>query len=192
MHPDMNPSNTPTFNRKKFLAALPGLPFAVAGGKNLDNVTNSHYLPSLEYLYRMHMYYTKTWFVELEAENGIEGQFYGILEGTVEGEKITGKFHIANYPRRRTDKTFLPDAFGALETDEGATIMLNLNGVSSYPDPEETPHVLFGIQHFTGADNYLWLNQAYCVAVGEMLPADNGTVKFIYDIAKVKWEPRPE
>jgi len=180
-----------SFSRKKFLATLPGFPLLFKGRESLKNRTSEQYLPSLEYLYRMYMHYTKTWFVELEAENGIEGQFYGILEGTVEGEKITGKFHIANYPRRRTDRTFLPDAFGALETDNGATIMLNLNGVSSYPDPESTPHVVFGVQHYTGAENYLWLNQAYCVAVGEMLPADDGTVKFVYDIAQVKWEPRP-
>lgn len=154
------------------------------------SISADHATPSLVHLYRMHMYYTKAWFVELEAEHGTEGQFYGILEGSVKGENISGEFHIANFPRRRTDGNFLPDARGALETDDGAVIMLNLKGISHYSEDSASPQVLFGIQHYTNSDDYKWLNQTYSIAVGEMLPSEEGPTEFIYDIFQVKWKPR--
>lgn len=148
---------------------------------------------SLKHLYRMQMYYTKAWLEELEGETGTEAQFYGILEGSVEGEQINGRFHIANFPRRRTDGNFMPDAGGVMETEDGATIMLEMRGVSYYSDEGSSPQVVFGVQHYTGAKEYRWLNNRFTVAVGEMQPReDDGPTEFIYDIYVVNWAPRPE
>lgn len=59
-------------------------------------------------LYRVRFVYPHGWSVELTGPEGKEEQHFFLAEGRCEG-RITGRFRGANYPRRRTDRTFLPD-----------------------------------------------------------------------------------
>lgn len=67
------------------------------------------------------------WAVELVGRHGTEVQDFLIAEGRVEG-RLSARRRGSNYPRRRADDTLLADFGGALETDDGATILLPWHG----------------------------------------------------------------
>ena len=69
----------------------------------------------------------------LEGEAGSEGHYFFVAEGAVEG-RVRGVLHGANHPRSRVDRTALPSIQGAIETDDGATIIFDWRGFArSYP-----------------------------------------------------------
>jgi hypothetical protein len=72
----------------------------------------------LEALYRATFTTQEVWSVELVGLAGTEGQSFLIAEGRCDG-RLSARLRGANYPRRRTDNTLLPDFRGVLETDDG-------------------------------------------------------------------------
>src|SRR5437763_163582 len=62
----------------------------------------------LEPLYRLSFRYAEEYGVDIEGPRGQESQYWFLGQGQVEG-RLSGRFHGANYPRRRTDNTFMPD-----------------------------------------------------------------------------------
>jgi hypothetical protein len=84
----------------------------------------------LEQLYRVRFAYPERWAVSLGGQ--WEQHFY-IADERCEGN-INGRFRAANYPRRRDDGTFRPDIRAVIETDDGATIMMEWHGYGrAYP-----------------------------------------------------------
>jgi hypothetical protein len=69
----------------------------------------------LESLYRVRFTYQEGWDVTIAGELGKAEQHFYFAEGRVEG-RITGRFHASNFPRRRTDKTFVPAFQGIILT----------------------------------------------------------------------------
>src|SRR5215475_12026465 len=87
----------------------------------------------LKSLYRVRLTVSVSWSVNINGANGTEGQYLMFGEGRCEG-RIAGRFRNVNHPRRRTDETFLPDAQGVIETDDGATILVDYQGFGrAYP-----------------------------------------------------------
>ena len=79
----------------------------------------------LEPLYRVRFGYPEGWSIELEG--GWEQHLY-LAEGRCEGG-ISGRFRGANFPRRRTaEGPFCPDFRAVIETDDGATVMVESQG----------------------------------------------------------------
>ena len=74
----------------------------------------------LDPVYRATFTTPESWSVVLEAAWGTEAQSFLIAEGRCEG-RLSARYRAANFPRRRTDGTLLPDFHGVLETDDGAT-----------------------------------------------------------------------
>lgn len=69
----------------------------------------------------------------LEGESGSEGYYFFVAEGAVEG-RIAGRLQAANHPRSRVDKNALPDIQGAIETEDGATVIFDWRGFARpYP-----------------------------------------------------------
>src|SRR5438270_10306416 len=73
----------------------------------------------LKPLYRVRFTYLYKASVTLPGPDGTEGQYFFLAEGRSEG-RITGRFRGANHPRRRTDRPFVPDFQGVIDTDGGA------------------------------------------------------------------------
>src|SRR3954470_18460417 len=79
----------------------------------------------LSALYRIRFTYAEGWAVVLEG--GWERHLF-LAEGRCEG-LITGRFRGANFPFRRTAAgPFCPDLHAVIETDDGATIMVEMHG----------------------------------------------------------------
>ena len=135
----------------------------------------------------------------LEGESGSEGHYFFVAEGTVEG-RVTGRLQAANHPRSRVDKTALPDIQGAIETDDGATIIVDVRGFAR-PYPPEARQIVVAVTHVSGDPRYAWLNDVVCVGTGEFRPRQDAPVEarkvvgaavdFVIDVAELVWEPIP-
>jgi hypothetical protein len=144
----------------------------------------------LEPLYRVRFTYPEGWAVELE---GAWEQHFYLAEGTCEGG-VRGRFRGANSPLRRTaDGPFCPDLRGAIETDDGATIMFECHGYGrAYPPGRR--QIVGSIVHLSDDERYRRLNDVVCVCVGEVRAAaePDGATQLVLDVAELIWEPNVE
>ncbi|MBI3976055.1 MAG: DUF3237 family protein [Armatimonadetes bacterium] len=147
-------------------------------------------------LYRVRFVYPHGWSVDLTGPEGKEEQHFFLAEGRCEG-RITGRFRGANYPRRRTDRTFLPDFRGVIETDDGAVILCDMRGYGrAYPEGRR--QIVISATHVSDDSRYRWLNEVVCVGTGEVRsrapahPGDENPVDLVVDVAELTWEPIAE
>ena len=145
----------------------------------------------LEPLYRVRFTYPESW--EVGLEGGWEQHFY-LAEGRCEGS-ISGRFRGANFPSRRTAAgPFRPDLRAAIDTDDGATIMVELHGYGRAHPPGRR-QIVGSVLHLSDSDRYRRLNDVVCVCVGEVrAPSDpdRESPALVIDVAELIWEPIAE
>jgi hypothetical protein len=142
----------------------------------------------LQPLYRATFTTPERWAVEVAGAHGREVQDFLIAEGRTEG-RLSARLRGANYPRRRADGTLLPDFRGALETDDGATILFSWHGYARHGAVDKR-EIVGSITHLTGNERYTWLNNTVCAMVGELRPrtGEDG-FEVVFDVAELIWEP---
>ncbi len=141
----------------------------------------------LEPLYRVRFTYPESWGIELEG--GWE-QFLFIAEGRCEGG-ISGRFRGVNHPRRRTSEgPFCPDMHAVIETDDGATIMMETHGYGR-PYPAGRRQIVGSVLHLSDSDRYRRLNDVVCMCAGEVRAPleEGGEPDLVMDVAELVWEP---
>jgi hypothetical protein len=108
---------------------------------------------------------------------GEEGAGYGHGEGVVKGERLRGSVQWFNHPRRRSDGTMLPDIQGVLMTEDSAAILFSLRGRTVWNQTAEGPigDQLLRVIFETEDARYRWLNDAFCVLEGKVLPPQPAT-----------------
>ena len=141
----------------------------------------------LEPLYRVRFSYPEGWSVGLEG--GWE-QHLMFAEGRCEGS-VSGLFRGANFPRRRTGQgPFVPDLRAVIETDDGASIMVELHGYGrAYPPGRR--QVVGSVLHLSDDDWYSRLNDVVCVCAGEVRTTDDpdqDRPDLVLDVAELVWE----
>ena len=131
----------------------------------------------LEPLYRLTFSYPEAF------RSGDEGLL--LARGRCEG-RLTGRFTGTNRYRRRPDGTYLPELEGAVDTEDGGTVLLRLRG---YGRPQDEPlgRVLAAITHVTGHEAYRWLNDVLGVAAREVRERR----RVVLEVAEAVWEPLP-
>ena len=147
-------------------------------------------------LYTLRFHYPQGWDVELTGPGGTEEHHYYFAEGRCTGA-ITGRFRAGNHPRRRTDRTFTMNMQGFIETDDGATIMVDYQGYGrAYPVGKR--QVVGAAWHVTNHERYRRLDDAICTIAGEVrVPATEGPieqrqVQLVFEVAELVWEPPPD
>jgi hypothetical protein len=92
--------------------------------------------------------------------------------------------------RRRTSLgTLLADFHGALDTDDGATILFSWHGYAR-PAAVDRREIVGSITHLTGTERYAWLNNTVCAMVGEVRPRKAGeSFEVVFEVAELAWEP---
>jgi hypothetical protein len=145
----------------------------------------------LEPLYRIRFTYPDSWAVGLEG--GWEQHLY-FAEGRCEGA-ITGGFRGANFPQRRTaDGPFRPDFRAVIDTDDGATILVEWHGYGrAYPVGRR--QIVGCAFHLSDNGRYRRLNDAVCVCVGEVRTStdpNRESPDLVIDVAELIWEPIAE
>ncbi|HZX53658.1 MAG TPA: hypothetical protein VFE86_03210 [Ilumatobacteraceae bacterium] len=142
----------------------------------------------LEPMYRIRFGYPQSWVVGLEG--GWEQHLF-FAEGRCEG-LISGHFRGVNFPQRRTAAgPFRPDFRAAIDTDDGATIIVELHGYGrAYPPGRR--QIVGSVLHLSDNDRYRRLNDVVCVCVGEVRasndPHRDGS-DLVIDVAELIWEP---
>jgi hypothetical protein len=142
----------------------------------------------LEPLYRIRFGYPQSW--EVGLEGGWE-QHLMFAEGRCEGS-ISGLFRGVNFPRRRTGQgPFVPDLRAVIETEDGASIMVELHGYGrAYPVGRR--QIVGSVLHLSEHERYSRLNDVVCVCVGEVRAAhdpDQDSPDLVVDVAELVWEP---
>jgi hypothetical protein len=142
----------------------------------------------LEALYRVRFAYPEEWSIELE---GGWQQHLFLAEGRCEGG-ISGRFRGANFPLRRTSEgPFQPDFRAVIETDDGATIMVDLRGYGR-AFPIGRRQIVGSVLHLTDDPRYRRLNDVVCTCAGEVRAAvdpDVDDADLVIDVAELIWEP---
>ncbi|MGH2595780.1 MAG: DUF3237 family protein [Actinomycetota bacterium] len=141
----------------------------------------------LEPLYRVTFTTPESWSVEFEGTTGTEGQSFLLAEGRSEG-RLSARYRAANYPRRRTDGALVPAFRGALETDDGATILFSWDGLARL-DPTGMRQLVGSITHVTDDERYTWLNDRVGAVEGEVRPRDGGGFDVVFEVSELVWEP---
>jgi hypothetical protein len=115
-------------------------------------------------LYRIRFRYTSIWESRLGRTEADEGHELEIGDGMCEG-RLKGRFNVANSPRRRVDGTYIADIRGAIETDDGATVLLEAHGYGY--DVDGRFRFVGSATHTSEHPDYSELNLAICALEGE-------------------------
>jgi len=168
----------------------------------------------LEPLYTLRFQYPEGWGVALTGAKGTEEHDFYFPEGRAEG-RISGSFRGSNHPRRRTDETYELEIHGFLQTDDGATILLEYRGYGRSRARSDELYANAGVasdatkyrrqvvgfaRHVTDHPQYRWLNDAVCAIAGEVRapPAATGTpirqadVRLVFRVDELVWDAPPE
>ena len=96
------------------------------------------------------------------------GTGWGVGDGWVTGERLTGTAQWSNQPARRGDGAMLPNARGVVATDDGAEVVFDLTGRTVFVDRdgEEVGRQLLLVLLESEDGRYAWLNNAVCVGDG--------------------------
>lgn len=100
--------------------------------------------------------------------HGEEGALFVLGGGTVTGERLRGVARCANHAHRRNDGAMLPDIDGVITTDDGASIVFRMHGLTTWQPTPQGPQgdQVSWISFATDAERYRWLNDARCVLEG--------------------------
>jgi hypothetical protein len=144
----------------------------------------------LEHLYRIRFTYPESWAVSMEG--GWEQHLF-LAEGRCEGA-VAGRFRGANCAYRRTsDGPFCPDFSAVISTDDGSTVMVDLQGYGR-AHPAGRRQIVGSVRHTSDGDAYRRLNDVMCVCVGEVREPEelrDGS-NLVIDVAELIWEPIAE
>jgi hypothetical protein len=141
----------------------------------------------LEPFYRVTFTTPESWSVTREGGSGAEGQSFLIAEGRAEG-RLSARYRAANYPRRRVDGALEPEFRGALETDDGATVLFHWEGLASLTD-SGMRQLLGTIQHVSDDQRYRWLNDRVFAVEGEVRPRRDGSgFDVVLEVSEMVWE----
>lgn len=141
----------------------------------------------LEPFYRVTFTTPESWSVTREGMDGTEGRSFLIAEGRAEG-RLSARYRAANFPRRRVDGALEPEFRGALETDDGATILFQWEGLAVLTDSGMRQLLGMG-QHVTNDERYRWLNDRVCAVEGEVRPRpDAAGFDVVLQVSEMVWE----
>ena len=107
-------------------------------------------------------------------------------EGACEG-RVAGRFRGANRARLSSTGAWIPQLQGAVVTEDGATILIELTG-RGHPDADPVGRVTGTATHETTDERYAWLNDTVGAVVGEVYPGE----RVVLDVSGLHWKPLPD
>jgi hypothetical protein len=100
------------------------------------------------------------------VDYGVGGQYYAAMEGSWRSDRISGKLRLTNIAQKRVDNVNTPTLRGVMETDDGATMFVEMNGLSQI---EEGGRVFVSSLTLRSAHpHYQWVNTLFAVVEGEL------------------------
>lgn len=100
------------------------------------------------------------------VDYGVGGQYYADLEGTWRGDRLSGRLRLTNMAQKRADNVNTPTLRGLLQTDDGASLFVEMNGLSQI---EEGGRIFISsLTLRTAHPSYQWANSLFAVVEGEL------------------------
>ena len=118
-----------------------------------------------------------------KVDYGSGGQFYGMMDGSLEGPRLTGTLALTNIATNRPDNVNTPTLRGLLRTHDGAELWVELDGIALLE--AETRVFVTSVKLRTGDERYAWVNTFFGVLEGT-LQSDGTAVGRVYECL-----PRP-
>src|ERR671910_711904 len=141
----------------------------------------------LDALYTVTFTTPEAWSVEVASDAGIEGRSFLLAEGRSTG-RLSARYRAANFPRKRSDGALVPEFRGVLETDDGAVILFEWQGLAVL-GASGMRRLLGSLVHTTDDPRYRWLNDRVCAVEGEVRPcADRSGFDVVLEISQMVWE----
>jgi hypothetical protein len=100
------------------------------------------------------------------VDYGSGGQIYGTMEGHVRGDRLSGRIRLTNLASRRPDNVNVPTLRGIVDTDDGARMFVELNGLANLRPSDQARVFVTSLTFRTGAAQYAWLNSTFAVVEG--------------------------
>lgn len=100
------------------------------------------------------------------VDYGAEGRLYGTMVGRLTGQRISGDLQLTNLAPRRVDNVNLPMLRGILSTDDGDVVWVELDGIATLRERDNTRVFTTTFRFRTGAEQYAWLNTVFGVLEG--------------------------
>ena len=85
---------------------------------------------------------------------------------------------------RRGDGTDCPDLHGAIDTDDGATVLFQCGGYGC-AHPAGACQIVCWLTHVSDDPRDRWLNDVVCAGTGQVRPRPG----LLIDVAELVWEP---
>jgi hypothetical protein len=100
------------------------------------------------------------------------GLGWGVGDGTVAGERLSGSTQWSNQPRRRGDGVMLPNARGVITTSESAEVFFDLTGRTVFVerDGATVGRQLLMTLFESEDERFAWLNNKVCMTEGAIDP----------------------
>jgi hypothetical protein len=160
---------------------------AVDGGRARGKLTLKWSEMQLEPLYTVTSTTPEAWSVEVVVDDGIEGRSFLLAEGRSTG-RLSARYRAANFPRKRADGALVPEFRGVLETDDGAAILFEWQGLAVLTD-SGIRGLLGSLVHTTDDLRYRWLNDRVCAVEGEVRPrTDESGFEVVFEVSEMVWE----
>jgi hypothetical protein len=150
----------------------------------LDVVRWYHDSMRLSHLCTLHLRYVDDFHL-VQPYGNESGAGWGIGEGTVSGDRLSGSMRWSNHPGRRGDGTMLPAVRGFIRTPDEAEVMIEMFGRTTF-DGSGTGHQMLFTLFESAAPSYTWLNDVICVAEGRI---DTATIESRIDVHLCETSP---
>ena len=141
----------------------------------------------LDPLYTVTFTTPEAWSVEVASDAGIEGRAFLLAEGRSAG-RLSARYRAANFPRKRSDGALVPEFRGVLETDDGAVILFEWQGLAVLGD-SGMRRLLGSLVHTTDDPRDRWLNDRVGAVEGEVRPHTDGSgFDVVFEVSEMVWE----
>lgn len=97
---------------------------------------------------------------------GAGGQIYGTMDGSLSGGRLNGRIRLTNLAPRRPDNVNLPTLRGVLETEDGAVVWVEIDGIALLREADDARVFVASFRCRTGYERYAWLNTTFAVIEG--------------------------
>ena len=110
------------------------------------------------------------------VQYGVGAQFYGVMEGTLHGDRLSGTLHLTNLAQGRPDGVNTPSLRGILTTGDGAGIWVELDGLATLRPDDGARVFVTTCRLRTGDLAYEWVNRTVGVVEG-VLDVETGAAR---------------
>jgi len=97
---------------------------------------------------------------------GVGGQYYAAMEGSWRSDRLNGKLRLTNIAQKRPDNVNTPTLRGVMQTDDGATMFVEMNGLSQIQEGGRV--FVSSLTLRTVHPDYSWVNTLFAVVEGEL------------------------